>query len=737
MATNANKKLGGSVAIAAGKPATKKKSSPGETGAYGDPWGYLPDASGVSQPIYKDPSTNQIVDTNGLPLANSGDASTPVSPLAGAGHVPYTDDFLLSNEFKTDRTTVQDKALAAKRQGLDPNQELTPTEQKQLGYETNNIFPGIDYVNGDEKAYGNVAKGTVSPSTSAYPGTGGNPALGAAGAGAPGGAAGAGSTDDWLNRLLDETQRNRTENVAYVDNNLAPRAQQAAATRQANVGTAGDLYGGLVANNADILNQQRNAAAGANQNDLNSLSTYQGQLGQLGAANQANYGQLASQYGTYSQLAPSASSQWQGDLTSQAASAQADPQAIAAQYQALGQLQSAASGGLNTTSQAAQAYADPQAVQMQMRGINDLYGASKGSLDVELNPEVWGRQNEALDQYDAWRTPELTAQEEFMKELARTQQEQDEGASRSAMLRSNAAKGFGGQMDLAALQGASQQNSTNRMLGDMGANANAVSRAERSLQGYAQQGNAMQGQYLANEHANQDVQLSALGMYTDAAGNLRSQTFDEAYKRGLAGDQTAMANADRMLQAAGMSADTAGNIRSQSFNESYSRGMAADNMSQYNRSTSLAASQWADTYRAGQQDAAWGRDTDMFGAGQQTIGTQNNLDTQGFNANRVTNQGNYGRTQDNLATQSQLGTQNWNAGNQVLDRSDAAAQADFGNWMGMAGVRQGASANGSAAVQDAYKQQAGQAATNAAIGAIQNGPKQPAGILDLLNFNWV
>jgi hypothetical protein len=735
MATNANKKLGGSVAIAAGNPGSKKKASPGEMGAYGDPWGYLPDANGVSQPIYVDQQTNQIVDTNGLPLTNGGNASTPVSPLAGAGHVAYNDDYLLHNEFENDRTTVQDKALAAKRAGKDPNMELTPAEQRQLGYQVSNVFPGIDYVNGDENRYAAVAKGTVSPSTAAYPGSA---AVGGPGApGAAGGPAGAGSTDDWLNRLLDEAQHNRAENVAYVDNNVAPRAQQAAATRQANVGLAGDLYGGLVANNADILNQQRNAANTANQNDLGYLSTYQGQLGQLGQANQANYGQLANAYGNYSQLAPSASSQWQGDLTSQAAGAQADPRAIQAQYQALGQLQNAASGGLNTTSQAAQAYADPQAVALQMRGINDLYGASQGSLDVELNPEVWARQNEALDQYDAWRTPELTAQEEFMKELARVEQEQDESASRQAMLRSNAAKGFGGQMDLAALQGASQQNSTNRMLRDLGANANAVGRAERALQGYATQGNSMQGQYLANEHANQQVQLQALGLYTDAAGNLRSQTFDEAYKRGLAGDQVAMANADRMLQAAGMSADTAGNIRQQSFNESYSRGVAADNMSQYNRSTSLAASQWADTYRADQQNAAWGRDTDMFGAGMQTIGMQSNLDSQGFNANRLTNQGNYSRVGDTLGMQNQLGLQNWQGGNQVLDRSDAAAQQDFGNWMGMAGLRQGASAQGSAAVQDAYKTQAGQAATNAAIGAIQNAPKQSAGILDLLNFQWV
>jgi hypothetical protein len=731
--------------------APRSKTAPGKAGL--DPWGYLPDANGVSQPVYIDPATNQIVDGNGLPLTNSGNAENTVSPLAGGGHVPYNDDYLLSNEFGTDRTAVNDKALAAKRAGKDPDVELTPAEKRQLGYSTTDILPGVKFVDGNDANYVAAQKGTLAPSTQAYPGYNGTPAL-AGQAGAPGatGAGGApGSTDDWLSRLLAEAEKNRTENTSFVDKNLVPEAQkadaaqqQAAQARLGNVGTAADLYGGFVNNNNDILNQQRTAANQANQNDLGYLQTYQGQLANLGAANQANYGQLASAYGNYSQLAPSASSQWQGDLTSQAAGAQADPQAIAAQYQALGQLQSAASGGLNTTSQAAQAYADPQAVQMQMRGINDLYGASKGSLDVQLDPELWSKQTDALNQYGALTTPQLTAQEEFMKELARTQQEQDEGASRSAMLRSNAAKGFGGQMDLAALQGASQQNSTNRMLGDLGANANAVARSMQALQGYAGQGNSMQGQYLANAHANQDVQLSALGMYTDAAGNLRSQTFDEAYKRGLAGDQTAMANADRMLQAAGMSADTAGNIRQQSFNEDYSRGLAADNMSQYNRTTSLAASQWSDQYRADQQNSAWGRDTDMFGAGIQTIGTQSNLDSQGFNANRLTNQGNYGRTGDTLGLQNQLGLQNLQGGNQVLDRSDAAwqnfgnqAQQNFGNWMGIAGQRQGASAQGSAAVQDAIKQNAGQAATNQAITAIQNGPKPSAGILDLLNFKWI
>lgn len=809
--TNANKKLGASVAIAAGNP--KTKSSPGETGAYGDPWGYLPDANGVSQPIYLDQQTNQVVDTNGLPLTNGGNAATPVSPLAGAGHVPYNDPYLLNNETPNDRTTVQDKALAAKRAGLDPNMELTPAEQRSLGYEVSNVFPGIDYVNGDEKQYAKVAKGNVAPSTAAYPGSGGSPALSTpgapGGAGGPGGAAAPGSSDYWLNKLSNDAQGNLNENVSYVNQTLGPAQQNANAMQGAavggrfqNVGTAANLYGGYVGQNAALLDEQRANAAKYNASDLAALGQYGGALDNANAFNAGNYGQLQSAYGNFSQLAPSASSQWQGDLTSQAASAQADQRAVAAQYQALGQLQNAAAGGLNTQSQAANAYADPDAIRRQQEGLDSLQSVSRGSndvlmdegwlddhqrmakawggvyggsLDVQRDPELLQRQNEALDQYDQWRNPQLTAQEEFMKELARTQQEQDEGASRQAMLRSNSAKGFGGQMDLAALQASSQQNSTNRMLADLGANANAVSRAERSLQGYGQLSGQMQDQYLQNEQANMgtrmqglqglgqenqfwssfdnarqqdnmDRRTQALGLYVDQAGKLRSQTFDEAYKRGLAGDATAMANADRVLQAAGMSADTAGNIRQQSFNESYSRGMAADNMSQYNRSTSLAASQWADTYRADQQNSAWGRTTDMYTAGRQYSSDYTTNEANRLGATQTTNQTNYGRDQNTTGLGVTLNNNNLQAGNQVLDRSDAAwnslgnwGQQGFANQLGVTGMGLGARQAGQAGVTGATNTAYAGAVTNDAINQIKNAPNGNQDLISkaLAGIKWI
>lgn len=562
-------------------------------------------------------------------------------------------------------------------------------------------------------------------------------------------------------------------------------SNQAVLNNFQSLGTLNDLRSGLISNDTSILNQQNAAAQQANSYDWGNLANYQsaltnannfnagnlnnylGEVQRTNNLSQSAYNNLASSYGNYSQLAPSASSQWQGDLTSQAAQAYADPssiaaqnlalgqlqgaangsldvvsqgaqayadpQAIQAQYSALGQLQSAANGALNTTSQAAQAYADPQAQAMQMQGINKLWDVANGANNTSLDPGLLASQNDALQKFKDLSNPEVTDQERFLYEQSRLSQEQQNKASSDAAYHQLAARGMGSSgLQLAYTQANNQTAAENRMLSDLGANANAIQRAQENLQDYATQSGNMQGQYVQNAQFNANMQTQALGLYTDAAGNLRSQTFDEAYKRGLAGDQTAIANADRMLQASGMSADEANNIRQQSFNEAYSRGVAADNvntansnrdlqamgmsgdlastqrqqsfneafsrgsaadqMSQYNRSTSLAASQWADTYRANQQNDAWGRDTDLYGAGMQNAGFQaqnagnayqagnqystnyvNNA-TGAYTSGQQTNQGTYGRTQDTLTAQGKLGTDAYNSGVTNVGASNGAWQ---------------------------------------------------------------
>ncbi|MBN1237423.1 MAG: hypothetical protein JXB36_02925, partial [Gammaproteobacteria bacterium] len=169
-------------------------------------------------------------------------------------------------------------------------------------------------------------------------------------------------------------------------------------------------------------------------------------------------------------------------------------------------------------------------------------------------------------------------------------------------------------------------------------------------------------------------------------------------------------------------------------NEDYSRGMAADNMAQYNRSTSLAASQWADTYRADQQNAAWGRDTDMYSAGRQFSNDYTTNEANRLGATRQTTATNYGRDQDTLTAWSGLNDKNLNAGNQVLDRSDAA----WDNWTGLGIDTRNASlatgiarsnANNPGNVLDALKTIGGDRAAQDAINAVRNAPKEDQGLL--------
>lgn len=441
----------------------------------------------------------------------------------------------------------------------------------------------------------------------------------------------------------------------------------AAGYNQADQSTLGQ-YGNVLqqANNFDAGNYGQLQSALGQTRQL-SAGGYGADVSSQAALARANPEDLARQNASYGALGNFANGGY--NLTSAAAQAYADPNAIAAQYQSLGQMQGAANGSLNgvsqgaqayadpwadqqfrsgiqqlggaangslnTTSQAAQAYADAGTDQKYRAGLGDLYGVSQGSKDVrpgDLDPDAYAAQIDARNKYKDLTDPEVTAQERFIYEQARGQQEQDERNNRNAVLTQMRQSGRGGgASELAAAAIGGQQTSRNRLLSDLGAQSNAIDRSMTALQGYAGQSNVMGdqanqlgtananrqtqalGQYV-NEYgqlrsntfneayqrgaatdqtnqANSNRQLQAMGLYTDQAGNLRAQTFDEAYKRGTAADTMQIANANRQLQAMGMSFDAAGNIREQSFNEAYQRGAATDQTNQFNVNTQFAGTQ--------------------------------------------------------------------------------------------------------------------------------------------------
>lgn len=509
---------------------------------------------------------------------------------------------------------------------------------------------------------------------------------------------------------------------------------------------------------------------------------------------------------------------------SQGAQAYADPQSIQAEYAALNQLQHAAAGGLDVTSQAATAQADQAAIDMQSQGMSGLWGIANGNLDImpwsadpkswnelqkakgqyqdvyggsldvkpgDLDPEAYAAQKDALSQYSALTTPELTDAERFIYENERLNAERSERANREATASGLRQRGMGGSgMELVNSSMANQQVSQNRLLGDLGANAQAINRSMQALQGYgglsstmSDQANALgtananrrtnalggyagivQGeQNLASQmaQANRNRSTQAMGMYTDQAGRLRSQTFDEAFARGSAADQVAMSNMNRQLQAQGMSFDAAGNIRNQSFNEEYSRGIAADNASannqrtqlqggiaygnmantqreqsfneaysrgsaadqtaQFNRAQSIGVSEWNDQFNQNERDSQWNRGLGMANTGLQANQQNATNDFNAWNSGRLTNDAAYGRNRDVITATDSANTRqhddnrytsglNFDLGNQLVGDENAGYQRQAG----LTGMGIGATMQGLGAVNDAGGKFAGSSASRSA-----------------------
>lgn len=221
----------------------------------------------------------------------------------------------------------------------------------------------------------------------------------------------------------------------------------------------------------------------------------------------------------------------------------------------LDQLKSALAGIPLVTSQGAQAYADPQSIANENLALAQLQAIGGGSLDqvsqaaqAYANPEDIAHQNLALSKLLPLTDMQMTAQERFMMEQARQNQEMDMRGGMDAALRNLAARGqLGSGHEIGAVLGMQQNTSQNRILGDLGAEANAIAR-----------------------------QMKALGMYSDLSTNMRNEGFTEAFDRGQAADSTNNQNANRRLTGTQSSGDLSSKMRDQSFDESFKRGQAAD-----------------------------------------------------------------------------------------------------------------------------------------------------------------
>jgi hypothetical protein len=467
--------------------------------------------------------------------------------------------------------------------------------------------------------------------------------------------------------------------------------------------------------NGQMGSQLASQAATSNQMRTGALGSYGTAVGNVGAWDMSNFGNLQSAANAPMQMT---ASPYVGD-------AQSDPADLARENAAYNQLQGIANGSLNQTSRAANAYADAGDIQNQqisaanlrdagygsldvdlsnvreldklrapdtIGGMQDLLAASNGSKDVHVgqeDPGAYAASVDARDQLKALTDPKVTASERLIYEMSRQQQEQDERSNREALQTDAARRGVSGTgTNIARSALAAQQTSRNRMLQDMQAGAQAQQRAMTALQGYGTLSTNMSAQ--ANQIAmqNQATQLNALGQYTgisanaasvlgqlgannatqnanrqlqaqeaayDAYATLRAQGFSEEYARGQAYDAMANANANRQLAGAQSSGQMAVDMRSQ-----------GDAMSRYNQGQRQQQSQFSDSYTANRQDAAYGRQVDVFNAGN-TVG-RNYMTDQGnlFNATTGVADSNFNTLNSSIGTQAGLNGQ-WLGAQQTTD----------------------------------------------------------------------
>jgi hypothetical protein len=203
-----------------------------------------------------------------------------------------------------------------------------------------------------------------------------------------------------------------------------------------------------------------------------------------------------------------------------------------------------ANGVLDYDSQAARAFADPQ----------DRANQEKALLDIKNDLQFGGKdQREVMEKFKALSDPAVTGKERFLSELARREFETQDKSSRDAVSANLAARGMrsGGQL-IAGQQAAHQQISQDRLLKELGIQAQAVDRSMQALGGWGSSANALRS-----------GDQNALNMQAGLSTALRNASFDEAYKRGIGADTASQANQGVRLAGYQGKADQANIMRGQ------------------------------------------------------------------------------------------------------------------------------------------------------------------------------
>lgn len=246
-------------------------------------------------------------------------------------------------------------------------------------------------------------------------------------------------------RFATETDAANARNTGFADQLTASAAHYNGLQSQGLADYTGQLQG---------INANQSAALGTFMGDIGSANAQQNaNLSQFGGAvSSANgqSGQILNQFGGAVSSANNNQNQIVAQLSQQLSQLNEQDKASYLQY-------------LNET--------NPMMAQMVAQASN---------------PEYVANQTNAIQQFKNNYNPEVTDQERFLAELARRKFEGDDQSSREAVMQQLAGRGLkSGGLVIAGQQQAQQQMSQDRMLNELGLNANAVQRAERNRVDYS------------------------------------------------------------------------------------------------------------------------------------------------------------------------------------------------------------------------------------------------------------
>ena len=540
---------------------------------------------------------------------------------------------------------------------------------------------------------------------------------------------------DWADLFQSQGNESLTQNVTPYQTALNQGYQQDAATRNAILGNYGGALNAATAANAGMYQGMDAARQGIDSNSNQILGDYWGQLGQANGMDAANVGQLNALNGQMRQLQAGG---YGADVTS-------DPAYVGMQLGAYNNFGNWASGANNISSDAglvgqqqgvanqfggwasgANDISSDAGLVAQQQGVFGAYGDwASGANDVYSDAALVGQQQNVLSGYGDWASgandltseaalaqadaeslsaqkdalgqfkersdPRLTDAERFLYLQNRLQQEQTMRGVRDANMRELQRQGMSGStMALSNLNSSSQEAANMRQLGDLGANAAAIKRADANLGNYANlsstiadqsfnrdfatrssadrmavqnnqqrfaglQGEGQMSTVMRNADDNlrvnnqqarfqglqgQGVQANTMRSQDDAIrGQNQSMRFSGLQGQGSmvnnmrsADDSMRQFNSGQMLQGAVAQGGMASDMRN-----------ADDALRTFNKAQSLQQQRFQDSFAADQQNQAWNRGVDVSNAGfKQSTNLANNATT-GWQAGNATLNGQWDR----------------------------------------------------------------------------------------------